>query len=85
MGNTHCKSSVSIVIFQITSRSKGVKEKDSFLSFSLKYWPSGKEPTCHGGDIRDVCSISRSGRSPGGEHDNPLQYSCLENPVDRGA
>ena len=85
MGNTHCKRRVSIVIFQITSRSKGVKEKDSFLSFSLKYWLSGKEPACHGGDIRDVCSISRSGRSPGGEHDNPLQYSCLENPVDRGA
>ena len=77
MGNTHCKRRVSIVIFQITSRSMGVKEKDSFLSFSLKYWLSGKEPACHGGDIRDVCSISRSGRSPGGEHDNPLQCSCL--------
>ena len=37
------------------------------------------------GDIRDVASILRSGRSPGGEHGNPLQYSCLENPMDRGA
>ena len=37
------------------------------------------------GDIRDVGSIPRSGRSPGGEHGNPLQYSCLENPMDRGA
>ena len=72
MGNTHCKSRVSIVIFQVNSRSKGVKERDSFLSFSLKYWLSGKEPACTGGDIRDVCSNSRSGRSPGGEHDNPL-------------
>ena len=36
-------------------------------------------------DIRDVGSIPGSGRSPGGEHGNPLQYSCLENPVDRGA
>ena len=32
----------------------------------------------------DVPSIPRSGRSPGGGNDNPLQYSCLENPMDRG-
>ena len=33
----------------------------------------------------DVGLISRSGRSPGGGNGNPLQYSCLENPMDRGA
>ena len=37
------------------------------------------------GDIRDAGLIPRSGRSPGGRHENPLQYSCLENPMDRGA
>ena len=37
------------------------------------------------GDIRDEGSIPGSGRSPGEENDNPLQYSCLENPTDRGA
>ena len=37
------------------------------------------------GDIRDVDLIPESGRSSGGGHDNPLQYSCLENPIDRGA
>ena len=37
------------------------------------------------GDISDTGSISESGRSPGGGHGNPLQYSCLENPMDRGA
>ena len=37
------------------------------------------------GDIRDVGSIPRSERSPGGGHGNPLQYSCLENPMFRGA
>ena len=37
------------------------------------------------GDIRDVGLISGSGRSPGEGHGNPLQYSCLENPMDRGA
>ena len=37
------------------------------------------------GDVRDVGSIPGLGRSPGGGHVNPLQYSCLENPMDRGA
>ena len=37
------------------------------------------------GDIRDAGSIPASGRSPGKGHGNPLQYSCLENPMDRGA
>ena len=36
------------------------------------------------GDIRDTGSIPGSGRSPGGGHHNPLQYSCLENPIDSG-
>ena len=37
------------------------------------------------GDIRDPGSVPESGKSPGGGHGNPLQYSCLENPMDRGA
>ena len=45
----------------------------------------GKESTCNAGDIGDVGSIPGSGRSPGGGHGNPLQYSCPENPMDRGA
>ena len=45
----------------------------------------GKEPACNAGDTRDMGSIPRLGRSPGGGHGNPLQYSCLENPVDREA
>ena len=39
-----------------------------------------KNPSASAGDVRDVGSILRSGRSPGGGDDNPLQYSCLENP-----
>ena len=35
--------------------------------------------------LKDLGSISASGRSPGGGHSNPLQYSCLENPMNRGA
>ena len=39
-----------------------------------------KSPPASAGDIRDEGSIPGSGRSPGGGHGNPLQYSCLENP-----
>ena len=44
-----------------------------------------KNPLANAGDIRDAGSIPGSGRSPGGGHGTPLQYSCLENPMDRGA
>ena len=46
-----------------------------------------RNPSANAGSIkdRDVGSIPGSGRSPGGGHDNPLQYSCLETPMDRGA
>ena len=42
----------------------------------------GKESTC---SVRDLGLIPGSGRFPGGGHGNPLQYSGLENPMDRGA
>ena len=44
-----------------------------------------KNPPVNSRDIRDVGWIPESGRSRGGENGNPLQYSCLENPMDRGA
>ena len=44
-----------------------------------------KNPTANAGDARDVDLIPGSGRSPGERNGNPLQYSCLENPMDRGA
>ena len=43
-----------------------------------------KNPPASAGDIRDMNSIPGLGRPPGGGHGNPLQYSCLENPMDRG-
>ena len=44
-----------------------------------------KNPPASAGDKRDVGSIPGAGRSPGGGHGHPLKYSCLENPMDRGA
>jgi len=42
----------------------------------------GKESACNAGDLGLIPEL---GWSPGGGHDSPLQYSCLENPMDRGA
>ena len=44
-----------------------------------------KKPPASAGDVRDVGSDPGSGSFPGGGHGNPLQHSCLENPMDRGA
>ena len=44
-----------------------------------------KNPPANAGDTGDAGFIPGSGRSPGGEHGNPPQYSCLGNPMDRGA
>ena len=44
-----------------------------------------KNLPANAGVIRDLDSIPEAGRSPGGGHGNPLQYSCLENLMDRGA
>ena len=44
-----------------------------------------RNPPANAGDIGDKSSIPGLGRSPGGGHENPLQYVCLENPMNRGA
>ena len=48
----------------------------------LPQWLSGKQSTCNAGDTDLIPGL---GRSPGGGHGNPFQYSCLVNPMDRGA
>ena len=52
------------------------------LNFFLPGGSDSKASVCNAGDLG---SIPRSGRSPGEGNGNPLQYSCLENPMDRGA
>ena len=69
----------SIVVSPKWSFEKGT-ESNSFLGDL-----AGKESSCSAGDIGDMGLIPGLGRSPGGEHGNPLQYSCLENLMDRGA
>ena len=53
--------------------------------YGLPRWLSGKEPACQCRRCTDASSIPGSGRSAGEGNGNPLQYSCLENPMDRRA
>ena len=61
------------------------KQRPRMVLNNLQYFPDGldgKESAC---SARNPRLISGSERSPGGGHGNPLQYPCLENPMDRGA
>ena len=53
--------------------------------FGLPQWLSSKESACNARAAGDSGSYPGWGRSPGGGHGNQLQYSCLNNPMDRGA
>ena len=57
------------------------KESDTTEQLTLVV----KNPPASAGDVRDAGLILRLGRAPGGGHGKPLQYSFLENPMDRGA
>ena len=54
----------------------------SLIYMGFLHGSDGKQSACNAGDLS---SIPGSGRSPGGGNGNPLQHSCLENPMDRGA
>ena len=65
----------------------GVQQTDSVIRIHVSIFLMAlavKNPPANEGDIRDTGSIPGSGKFPGGGHGNPLQYSCLENPMDRG-
>ena len=60
--------------------------KSSFSCLVMSYpgFPGGSEGKASASNVGDPGSIPGSGRSPGEGNGNPLQYSCLENPMDRG-
>ena len=63
------------------------KKKISLISVREAGFPggaSGKEPVCQGRRCKTYGFDAWVGKIPGGGHGNPLQYSCLENPIDRG-
>ena len=68
----------------------GQQKSQRGLSLGLVPRPSQvalvvKNPPANAGDVRDAGLVPGLGRSLGGGHGNPLQYSCLENPMDRAA
>ena len=65
--------------FYEENKTSNVMEGASQVALVVKNMPA------NAGDLRDPVLIPGLGRSPRGEHGNPLQYSCLENPMDRGA
>ena len=69
-----------LIVYQRASDFNG-----SRIEVGLPWWLSGKESACNAGTTGDAGLIPGSGRSLGGGYGNPLQYSCLENPMDRGA
>ena len=76
------KTEIVSLIFLFASRSYSFSyliKRASQVTLVVK-----KKPPANAGDVRDMGLIPASGRSPGGEHGNPLQYPCLENPMVRG-
>ena len=66
------------------------RHRQAILDLKWEWWSSQvvflvKNLPTNAEDIRDLGSIPGSGRTPGEGNGNPLQYSCLENPMDRGA
>ena len=72
---TRLKNSLSLVS----------KAESSLLADSFQGFPGGSEVKASASNVRNPGLIPGSGRSPGEGNGNPLQYSCLENPMDRGA
>ena len=60
-------------------------ECESFTYLLKRDFPGGSDGKAPAYNVGDLGSIPRSGRSPGERNGNPLQYSCLENPMDVGA
>ena len=79
---TRCTLSLDLMYAQIIYYQYLTKDK---TKIGLPWWLSGKESTWSAGSTGNTGSILGLGRSPGGGHGNPLQYSCLENLTDRGA
>ena len=73
-------NSISTITFKLCTLGVIVDLEASTSWDGLPLWFSGKESACNTGDAN---LISGLGRSPGARHRNPLQYSCLENPMDR--
>ena len=71
--------------YYLKKKKKTVPLPHSTVVLGLPGWLSGKEFICNAEDAVDMVLIPGWGRSLGGGHGNPLQYPCLENPMNRGS
>ena len=84
-------SAIEVLVFLSSTNSNTFKKQLDLLCWQSKEWkgfPGGsvvKNLPTNAGAIGDLGWILELGRSPGGGHSHPLQYSCLDNPADRGA
>ena len=89
VSSVHGNTLARILVWVTISLSRGSSQPRIYVYLQLIHglpcWLSSKESACNAGDAGDAGSIPGSGRSPGGGHGNPLQYSCLKNPIDRRA
>ena len=82
---TNAFSLISYSFSPATFKPSIPREHNYWILISSSWCLSGKESTSSAGTTGDAGSILGSGRFPEGGNGNPLQYSCLENPLDRGA
>ena len=80
LSNNNFESQITQIHLNMFYRNNHI-QSGVWIYFGLPWWLSGKELPANAGDEG---SIPGWGRSPGEGNDNPLQYSCLENPMDRG-
>ena len=80
---TLCLPSIALVFFPSLIAIWHIMHRYRYTDI-LPWWLCGKDSTCHAGDTENSGLIPGLGRSPEGRNGNPLQYSCLENPMDRG-
>ena len=72
---------LGLLLYRVNRFSRLSPPESSILDKLSPLWLSGKESACNAEELDSVPGL---GRSPGGGYGSPLQYSCLENPMDRG-
>ena len=74
-----------VVLINPTAGNGVMPEKFDFYSKRMRDFPGGSDSKASAYNVGDLGSVPGSGRSSGEGNSNPLYYSCLENPMDRGA
>ena len=79
------ENSMDCIVHGVTTQLSDFQtNKQKTTPLGLPRWLNTEKSTCNAGDTGDMGSFPGSGRSSAGGNVNPLQYSCLENPMDRG-